>query len=111
MIMTTQEHRLTLSQAARRVPPYPDGKHVSPSTVWRWIVHGVRGVKLESYPIGRRLFTTAEAIERFSRRLREAHDQAHRVDAHKTATARPRTDTQRQRDIERANRELKDAGV
>lgn len=109
--MTTREHRLTLSQAARRVPPYADGKHVSPSTVWRWIVHGVRGVKLESYPIGRRLFTTAEAIERFSRRLREAHDQAHRVDADETATVLPGTDAQRERDIERAKRELRDAGV
>ena len=109
--MPTQKHRLTLSQAARRVPPYPDGKHVSPSTVWRWIVHGVRGVKLESYPIGRRLFTTAEAIERFSQRLREAHQQAHRADAQETATVRSRTEAQRQRDIEHAERELKDAGV
>ncbi len=52
------EQRLTLNQLAKQ-------EGVNPSTVWRWSLRGVRGVKLETFSVGARRFTTAEAFGRF----------------------------------------------
>ncbi len=41
----------------------------SPATLWRWAFRGVDGVKLESFKIGGRRYTTAEALDRFVARL------------------------------------------
>ena len=61
---------LSLSQAARRFPPFREGKSVSPSTVFRWIHSGVRlpdgtRVRLEACRLGGRWLTSGPAIERF----------------------------------------------
>lgn len=53
------EIRLSVTAAAR------DIFGVAPETAWRWALRGVRGVKLESYVLGGRRFTTREACERF----------------------------------------------
>jgi hypothetical protein len=37
----------------------------SPATLWRWAFRGVDGVKLQSFKIGGRRYTTAEALDRF----------------------------------------------
>jgi hypothetical protein len=37
--------------------------------MWRWALRGVDGVKLESFKIGGRRYTTAEALDRFVARL------------------------------------------
>jgi hypothetical protein len=60
MIDISNEFLLTISAAAKSLPSRP---HIS--TVWRWIQRGVRGVKLETYLIGGRRFTSREALERF----------------------------------------------
>ena len=52
------EQRLTLNQLAKQ-------EGVNPSTVWRWSLRGVRGVKLETFSVGARRFTTIEAFGRF----------------------------------------------
>ena len=52
------ERRLTLSQAARTLD-------VNPSTTWRWALNGVRGVRLETFNVGAKRYTTEVAIERF----------------------------------------------
>jgi hypothetical protein len=52
------EQRLTLNDLASQ-------EGVNPSTIWRWSLRGVRGVKLETFSVGSRRFTTAEAFERF----------------------------------------------
>ncbi len=52
------EQRLTLNQLAK-------DEGVNPSTVWRWSLRGVRGVKLETLSVGARRFTTCEAFARF----------------------------------------------
>jgi hypothetical protein len=41
----------------------------SPATLWRWAAKGVDGVQLETFKIGGRRYTTAEALERFVARL------------------------------------------
>ena len=47
-------------KARRAFPRVP-----SEATYWRWLLTGVRGVKLESMKIGGRRYTSLEAIERF----------------------------------------------
>jgi len=84
------EQRLTLNQLATQ-------EGVNPSTVWRWSLRGVRGVKLETFSVGARRFTTIEAFGRF-------------VDG-TTAAAQgdqPQVRTNRQREaaIDRSEREL-----
>lgn len=58
------EQLCTLSKAARQLPRL-DGKHPSPNAVWRWCRKGVGGVHLEHIRVGGRLFTSAEALNRF----------------------------------------------
>jgi hypothetical protein len=90
-----EEQRLTLTELARK-------ERVNVSTVWRWTLRGVRGIKLESFSVGARRFTTAEAFIRF-------------VDATTAAAkggiAPARTRHQRAADISRAERELQSHGI
>lgn len=63
---------LTLSQAARIAPGSP-----TPNCVWRWCRRGViarsgRRVRLEHVRVGGKLFTSAEWLDSFGRRLAEA---------------------------------------
>jgi hypothetical protein len=53
-----------LSKAGRLLSTNP-----SPATMWRWALKGVDGVKLETFKIGGRRYTTAEALDRFVARL------------------------------------------
>lgn len=89
------EDRLTLAQLARE-----EGVHLS--TIWRWTLRGVRGVKLGCFSVGGRRFTTRQAHRRFA----EACTAAATPDA-------PLARTNRQRDaaISKAERALKDLGI
>ncbi len=63
---------LTLSQAARVAPGSP-----TPNCIWRWCRRGViarsgRRIRLEHVRVGGKLFTSAEWLESFGRRLAEA---------------------------------------
>jgi hypothetical protein len=51
---------ILLSRAGRLLSTRP-----SAATLWRWATRGVGGVRLETYKIGGRRYTTAEALERF----------------------------------------------
>ena len=64
MIDSDSETLVTTTQAARIMAP-AGARPVAASTVWRWIRNGVNGAKLESIRIGRRIFTSQEAISRF----------------------------------------------
>jgi hypothetical protein len=92
------ESRLTLTALARR-------EGVAVSTVWRWAMRGVRGVKLETFNIGVKRFTTKGAFLRF-------------VDASTAAAMggvmvapQCRTNRQREAAIIRAEAALKRAGL
>ncbi len=58
---------LSLEEAARLLPG-----NVAPSTVWRWIVHGIvrngTPIKLDAKRAGRRVYTTASDLARFMTR-------------------------------------------
>ena len=64
--MTEGERMMTLGDAAKLLCPQP-----SVSTLWRWCRRGVRGVRLEYRRLGRRIVTSAQAIERFGSALAE----------------------------------------
>lgn len=61
-----QEQLLSIPQAARALPKRDNGRHVHPSTVWRWIRRGVRGARLETIRIGGSTYTSVEALQRFA---------------------------------------------
>ena len=62
MLDLQKERQLTLPLAARH-PMLGDSVHIS--TVHRWRLNGIRGVKLETSLSGGRRVTTVEALQRF----------------------------------------------
>ena len=89
----TTETPITLAKAAQTLP----GGAVHVSTIHRWRMKGVRGVRLETFLRGGIRYTTDEAIERFFAATTAAAD----------GDATPvRTSRQRERAIEQAEREL-----
>ena len=67
MIDMSAEELLSFAEAARALPGHP---HMS--TLYRWRMKGVRGVRLESVLVGGRRFTSREALERFAARTTAA---------------------------------------
>lgn len=59
-IQIDKEHLLTLSEACGRIPKKP---HIS--SLHRWRLKGVRGIKLETCLIGGVRYTSTEAMQRF----------------------------------------------
>ena len=54
----------SLADWAKALPPR-NGKRVHFRTLYRWTTQGVRGVRLETLPLGGTLATSREALERF----------------------------------------------
>jgi hypothetical protein len=102
----TRETLLSLSQAARRVPPFRGDRPVSVSCVLRWILDGVRTphgkVRLEGVRLGGRWVTSVEALERFA--ATQTPDLGDRPPL-------PRTPTARRHASQRAAEELQKLGI
>ncbi len=65
------EGALTVCKASRTVPA-AQGRHASPTTLVRWIVHGRRGVLLDGARLnGKSWWTSVAAIKRFQAELAE----------------------------------------
>lgn len=47
---------------------------VSPSAVFRWITDGVNGIKLRHARLGRRLYTSEDALTEFMNRVAEKRE-------------------------------------
>jgi Protein of unknown function (DUF1580) len=62
------EELLSLAEAAKRLSNHP---HIS--TVWRWSLRGVRGVRLQTIAVGGRRYTTATYLEEFVAHLSGRH--------------------------------------
>lgn len=88
------ETLITMPQASARLPGQP-----SLCTIWRWRLKGIGGCKLECVVIGGTPYTSVEALARFAR--------------HEGGSDQPsiRTPAARERAIERAERELRAAGI
>lgn len=106
--MVFDENLLTMSEAAKRFPPI-NGHRPHRNSIYRWATDGVDGVVLESVVIGRRLCTTAEAIERFCQQLSEKRiDQRAKTPAPKL---RCRTSAQKRASKAQAKRRLAELGI
>jgi hypothetical protein len=82
----------------------------SRQTLWRWIRHGLNGVKLEHTCDGRGIVTSAEAVDRFLRQVaqqRAAVYEAARADAASKAAEQQRRDA----DLRLIDSELDAAGI
>ena len=64
MIDLNHERLITLSQAVNLIPRRR-GQKVRNSTIWRWIVSGKKGIRLEGMKTPAGWCTTAEAMGRF----------------------------------------------
>jgi hypothetical protein len=97
MLDLSSETAIAVNKSPAHIPGRP---HVS--TVWRWVLVGVRGIKLETFVVGCQRFTTKQAIERFIAATTA------RANGEPAPTRTPR---QRVRAIEAAERELRKAGI
>jgi len=86
------EHMISMAEAARSLPRRP---HVS--TLYRWHRRGVRGIKLQTWLVGGRRYTTPDALEKFVVATTAAAD---------GETPPTRTPRQRDRAIHQAERDL-----
>jgi len=64
MIEALASTYILLSKSGRLLSTGP-----SPATMWRWSLKGIDGVKLKTYKIGGRRYTTAADLENFVARL------------------------------------------
>jgi hypothetical protein len=110
MINVESETLLTLPQAAAEQPCRRQGKRVSTVTLWRWATSGSGGIVLETLqtPSGR--VTSREALQRFFEAL-TTNRQAGSSSTKSAPLAGRRSPSHRQRDSERAERELIERGA
>jgi hypothetical protein len=106
MLDFTAEQPIPLATVCTLYPGRKD--RLSFSTVWRWVLRGVKGangtvVRLEAARVGGRWLTSREALARFTDRLTPGLDD--------TPSPAPRTSRQARRAAERAGRELEEAGA
>ena len=108
MIDLSTESSISLSQAARLLPPGRGGRPVTLGCILRWILNGAKGpdgirVRLEAARVGGRWLTSKEALNRFADRLTP------RLDG--TPVPASRTPGRRQRAADRAGRALDRIGI
>jgi hypothetical protein len=101
------EQLLTLSQAARLLPPSRRGRPASLSCVLRWVLSGTKDpagniVRLEAVRLGPKWVTSQEALQRFADRLTPRLDEP---------TQKARTPTSRERAAIRAKKQLEAVGI
>ncbi len=101
------EELLSLRDACQILPKRRRGRKPHFSTLWRWATRGLRGVRLETLRCGGTLVTSREAIQRFFEQLSAMDDQPPQFNPPPAF----RTPAQRQRDIERAENELREMGI
>jgi hypothetical protein len=107
--MLQSEQVVTFAEATKLLPAV-NGKRVHPSSLWRWARRGIRGVRLEVRRLGGRYVTSVESLDRFGQELAELEIPGAES---KIPILRPntRSERQRQRAIERAEAELRIAGI
>ena len=98
---------VTLTEATNRLPKLKEGKRLHTRTMYRWVLHGCCSkdgiaVRLETVKVGGATCTSLEALQRFFDRLQGD-----------TSVVMPTKTTmkRRLRQIEAAERELREAGL
>ncbi len=77
MIDIQTEQLLTPTKASELCPECRRGARPNIATIYRWMVKGVRGIKLESLVVGATRCTSVEALQRFFDALTAAADAEH----------------------------------
>lgn len=100
MIDIQNETVVSFMEASKHLPRRRAGKRPHVATLYRWVQHGVRGVKLEGIQVGGTLCTSLEALQRFCERCTDP-------------SSRPPSSTSqsREREIKKAEAELAEAGI
>jgi hypothetical protein len=109
VIDLSTESTLSLSQAARLVPPGRGGARASLSCILRWVLKGAKSptgelVRLDAVRLGGRWITSREALQRFAERLTPRIEDC-------CVSRTQHTPTQRQRANERVAAELARVGI
>ena len=107
------EELLSLVDLAKRLPKI-NGRRPVISTLWRWCLKGIGGVRLEHARRGRVIATSLQAVDRFSVHLATqlvANHQERMVGPRDFEGQRPQSVLTRERQIEAAKRRLKEAGI
>lgn len=106
MIELANEQLINIKSLPGIIPPGRNGKRLSYSTLWRWVLQGVKTptgpVRLEALKCGSAWLTTMSAVERFLSAQTPQFD---------TSPAPTRTPGQRQRAAERAAKQLESVGI
>ena len=100
MIDLSSETVMTLGQATKHLPRRRQGKKPHTSTIYRWAMNGVQGVRLEVIRVGGTLCTSLEALQRFCERCTDP-----------SSRQPSSTSKSREREIKEAQRELDAAGI
>lgn len=61
----SSEQAMSLREAAQWIANHMGVPAPNPSTVNRWVVHGVRGVRLEAQRVGAKFWTSPNNVARF----------------------------------------------
>ena len=104
-MLTLADELITLREAAKLFPRRRRGKRPHFSTLWRWALRGVRGIKLEVISVGDTLCTTREALEAFARQVTAARGFS------VCSPSAERSSRQRKREIAQAEHNLDRAGI
>lgn len=91
------ETPVPISAAPKHVPGRPHA-----ATIFRWHQRGIKGVRLETYVVGGKRYTSKEALRRFIERTTEARD---------GAPVEQAPSRRRQAEISKAEAELAAAGI
>ncbi len=109
--MLIKENLLTLTEAAKTLPR-PNGKKIATTTLWRWARQGIRGIRLETRRLGRRVVTSVEALDRFTAALADLPPETRpRFPKRRENVPRPRTERERARAMAQADAVLDAAGI
>ena len=100
MIDLYSETVLSLRDAAKSLPGR-NGRKIHISTLYRWANRGVKGIRLETVRVGGTLCTSQEALQRFCDGLSGSD----------IPVPKPRESLARRRAIERAEQQLREAGI
>jgi hypothetical protein len=74
MFDISKEELILVRDLPDHLPKQPSGKKLHTSAVYRWMKHGVQGVRLETIFIAGCRYSSIEALNRFWQRVTDAKD-------------------------------------
>lgn len=111
MIDLREESVIPLGEVPGHIPPGRGGRRVNLSTVNRWALRGVSGIRLETVVCGGRRYTDRAAIARFIAATTAARERRPTSPAASQTTPTPAKDRRRSVNAAKAEEGLSRAGV